>query len=129
MTSFNTYTKVARCTYLNLKCCIFINLHTFSTRCQPEKNFQIVLLYLGESHVGDVLGGHKVTRHTGHYPGEQQGTPFFRLLFEGRKTHQNSVFRFFCSFLYFLVKIALLVQRHSQVDLVARVKVVEQSIA
>jgi len=43
-------------------------------------------------------GGHKVAQHTGHDPGEQQRTPFFRLLFEGRKTHQNSVFRFFVIF-------------------------------
>jgi len=30
--------EIARCKFLNLKCSIFINLHTFSTRCQPESN-------------------------------------------------------------------------------------------
>ena len=30
--------EVARCTFLNLKCFILMNLHTFSTRCQPESN-------------------------------------------------------------------------------------------
>jgi hypothetical protein len=40
-------------------------------------------------------GGHRVAQHKGHDPGEQQRTPFFRLLFKGRKTYQNGVFRFF----------------------------------
>ena len=40
-------------------------------------------------------GGHRVAQHMGHVPGEQQRTPFFRLLFKGRKTYQNGVFRFF----------------------------------
>ena len=49
---------------------------------------------------GGVLGGHRVAQHKGHYSGEQRGTPFFRLLFEDRKTQQNSVFRFFYGLLY-----------------------------
>ncbi len=54
-------------------------------------------------------GGHRVARHTGHYPGEQQRTPFFRLLFEDRKTHQNSVFR---SFLWFSLQPSNLIFAH-----------------
>jgi len=30
--------EIARCKFLNLKCSIFINIHAFSTRCQPENN-------------------------------------------------------------------------------------------
>ena len=46
---------------------------------------QTVSSYAGESHKGDVLGGHRVAQYTGHDPGEQQRTPFFRVLFEAGK--------------------------------------------
>ena len=54
-------------------------------------------------------GGHRVAQHTGHDPGEQQRTPFFRLLFEDRKTFQNSVFR---SFLWLTLHPSELIYAH-----------------
>ena len=41
----------------------------------------------------------------GHVPGEQQRTPFFRLLFKGRKTYQNGVFRFYYGFPFKVVTV------------------------
>ena len=52
-------------------------------------------------------GGHRVAQYMGHDPGEQQRTPFFRLLFKGRKTYQNGVFRFFMVFLLKLSRLKI----------------------
>src|SRR5205807_2908898 len=71
-------------------------LNEMSTRKQPSRRYCYMQ---GEATWGMSWGGHIVAQHTGHYPGEQQRTPFFRLLFEDRKTHQNSVFRSFCGLL------------------------------
>ncbi len=70
-------------------------LNEMSTRKQPSRRYCYMQ---GEATWGMSWGGHRVAKHTGHDPGEQQRTPFFRLLFEDRKTFQNSVFR---SFLWF----------------------------
>ena len=46
-----------------------------------------------------------MAQHMGHDPGEQQRTPFFRLLFKGRKRYQNGVFRFFYGFPFKVVTV------------------------
>ena len=54
----------------------------------------------GKATWGMSWGGHRVAQHTGHDPGEQQRTPFFRLLFEAGKRIKIAFSGFFCSFLY-----------------------------
>ena len=67
---------------------------------QPSRG---TLLNMGKPRGGCPGGGHRVAQHMGHDPGEKQRTPFFRLLFEGRKTYQNSVFRFLLFSLYLVL--------------------------
>jgi hypothetical protein len=49
--------EIARYKFLNLKWSIFINLHTFSTRCQPDSNLPDGILIYGGKPRGGCPGG------------------------------------------------------------------------